>query len=1057
MAKLNATYNIIDLNDNVFQGQDGRGIVSDTDYWLISDKDTGVTVDDENWSTSIPTPTDEKPYLWNKNEKVYTDNPTPIVTPPHIVGSKGEPGLPGAPGKPGQDGKDGQNGTLLEILPEDSVNDIVQYYDSKGITAISPPVYTFKVGIQNYKGVKGYSYFDIKGMRITYYTNDSGDGVQPIVPLFDLANPLDRSLNEITLVSNTTQETSTSEFYQYDTATKAMSIYFAYPLQDENSVEQDTEVKKKMDKISACILDEYGGTFKIETDVEMANSKGELEVYTITNFLKSDAAVKNSSLNFILKDSGLEAAIKDAGLVFDSTGLLIKNGNFTIVDKKNNIKLRYDKNKEELYINGEGEFSGDVYASSGYFKGSFNAQNGLINSLNVMNVLKAGEIYIARSPLQELINPYKYIVTLVDEQSEKTFISYDNFSYALKENDILYLDKNEYDKWVQVKSNPHFIPCIYKPTVEKNQIKGQYGYIILDSSWNCEAVQPQTGISWKPENTYEGIYSSNYEKGKKGFLLTPTGEIFANNIELGESAKIANKISMSGYNEEQTISTSIIYNPRYKDSNEKYVNEGKFLEVIKNNKTTFLVSDEGYVKIGDLHFDGTESSIVAKHDEEVVWSLTKDEAIFNNIIVQGTIKTATFEQGTIQSIGSKFIFKNARYVDNIVIGINDATISITSKNIDITKEFPIGNLLVITNSSTSKQRIYKVVDNQNNLIKINITNEEDSSFLAKADLVMNYGTLQDWIIGINASSAAMPGLNPNSLTISSIKNESGDLQTKNEIILGEIPANVVGNPEKTSGLFASNVFLTGSLTTRYESASSEYNYAGVNTLSGATFNRLGLDFADNSKIIMWAGAKDTSARAIQESYFQVTENGTLYAQKGLFEGSIITKAKISASSLETALITGNGTGKYALTIQDADKGILFSNNKNLPYLALSKTQLDVGVPLNILNSTQTFYRADGSAGTTITNDTISVENLNASNLNFENIRVKNIYNYNKNKIVAHIAMTDNLGISLETDTTVKQGLFFGEKGYLSFVKNGDNYDIYVDNIDTAIREVQLNA
>ena len=68
------------------QGNAGRGIAEGypKEKYLLSNLNTGVTVAGNTWSDSILTPTEDKPYLWNYEETLWTDNTTTNST-PHIL------------------------------------------------------------------------------------------------------------------------------------------------------------------------------------------------------------------------------------------------------------------------------------------------------------------------------------------------------------------------------------------------------------------------------------------------------------------------------------------------------------------------------------------------------------------------------------------------------------------------------------------------------------------------------------------------------------------------------------------------------------------------------------------------------------------------------------------------------------------------------------------------------------------------------------------------------------------------------------------------------------
>ena len=82
-------------------GQNGRGIDTVVNYYLVSSKKTGVTTTTSGWSTSIPTITSTSKYLWNYEVTTYTDNNTSTSDPVIIgvYGDKGDTGDTGADGK----------------------------------------------------------------------------------------------------------------------------------------------------------------------------------------------------------------------------------------------------------------------------------------------------------------------------------------------------------------------------------------------------------------------------------------------------------------------------------------------------------------------------------------------------------------------------------------------------------------------------------------------------------------------------------------------------------------------------------------------------------------------------------------------------------------------------------------------------------------------------------------------------------------------------------------------------------------------------------------------
>lgn len=87
-------------------GAAGNGISSVTTYYLATSESNYVYTYTSGWTTSIQTPTADKPYLWSYQTTYYTDG-TSNSTSPHIIGIRG---------KDGEDGKDAGDLTQEQIF-----------------------------------------------------------------------------------------------------------------------------------------------------------------------------------------------------------------------------------------------------------------------------------------------------------------------------------------------------------------------------------------------------------------------------------------------------------------------------------------------------------------------------------------------------------------------------------------------------------------------------------------------------------------------------------------------------------------------------------------------------------------------------------------------------------------------------------------------------------------------------------------------------------------------------------------------------------------------------
>lgn len=106
-------------------GKDGRSIESITEYYLVSDSATDVTVDTPGWTTEFQHTTEELIYLWNYEVITYDDGSEPTVSKVRMIGTRGEPGTDGVgivkteiTYQAGSSGIDIPTGEWLTTIPE---------------------------------------------------------------------------------------------------------------------------------------------------------------------------------------------------------------------------------------------------------------------------------------------------------------------------------------------------------------------------------------------------------------------------------------------------------------------------------------------------------------------------------------------------------------------------------------------------------------------------------------------------------------------------------------------------------------------------------------------------------------------------------------------------------------------------------------------------------------------------------------------------------------------------------------------------------------------------
>lgn len=370
-----------------------------------------------------------------------------------------------------------------------------------------------------------------------------------------------------------------------------------------------------------------------------------------------------------------------------------------------------------------------------------------------------------------------------------------------------------------------------------------------------------------------------------------TGQIIAHDVILGAGAVIEDYIK---------IGNAFIYNPT--NHRDKFIEAGN----INLNQT-------GILNLGSIEMHGGDDTTQAyMKSENGNWLIREDGvAIFNDIYADNVhLQDTILEIGTVQAMGSLMLFKDSW--------------SIASAN---------NNVIVIsglTNLSAndwiySGKNVYKVVSLTQSDTTTTITLNK-SYILDDGLIITKFGKTSDSqvpgfilsILGeqtiVNDNRAFASG---NALTISDFVEENGTLTYTKRLVLGQLDDAVDKNITGL-GLYADNVFLNGSLTTKVDDDS----YAGINTIGEATATVFGNK--DNSRIIFWAGSASSSNIDIQESPFQVTEMGSIYARKGIFRDSIISDSVIQGADIYAARIHGGTTNQPgSLTIYDTSMGIIF--------------------------------------------------------------------------------------------------------------------------------------
>ena len=445
------------------------------------------------------------------------------------------------------------------------------------------------------------------------------------------------------------------------------------------------------------------------------------------------------------------------------------------------------------------------------------------------------------------------------------------------------------------------------------------GFIIQDNGLYSKsgAIQTETGY-----NTDGSLIK----------LLGENGRIDAENINLGVGAHVNKYIQLGD---------ACLWNPNDSDA------EGKLLEA-----GAIVLSQTGKLKLGEITLNGPGSEIYGNS-----FSIKPDQANFSNINASGKISTVIFEQNHLQSVGGSMMFKPSYKI----VEQSNNTLILDEKFLGKVGDYVY---LVKENGTTIPGLIQIGVVNGNT---VTVSTQLPAETLVS---LIDLGQNGDIIIGINSNGSETNYLKPRGLTITEFDNSNSKLLAKGDIegtyvdvmvpgdggnellLVSDGYVGVSQNPKvflgdldnsginfmsdeithKGFGLYSENVYLIGSLTTKVVSDSGP-TFAGVNTLNSASATKFSGKFdivEDTSKIVFWAGSASTKNADIQQSPFQITERGSLYASQGLFEGAIISRSRIEGTDIYAARIHGWKQGDNneeselnSLTFYDATKGIVF--------------------------------------------------------------------------------------------------------------------------------------
>lgn len=665
---------------------------------------------------------------------------------------------------------------------------------------------------------------------------------------------------------------------------------------------------------------------------------------------------------------------------------LVKIGNLNN-DEVFNANNKFIIKNDGSVIAEDGFFKGVIEADSGSFKGKVEATSGRIGGLEI---LVSDDL---TSPPFATISENQLILnTSSNSDGGETIPSFivqkeENIYYTLTEDTIVYLNKTYYskngDQYIKEAVNENDNPSdlgLYEKVIDFTQVLYTDSDGNLTFSGNLEGatgtfsgeLKAATGTFSGELKAATGAFSGelNAITGKiGGFSISEgrlesenklidgeesysaivldgqNGKIIANNIELGDGAEIKNKITFT----DQNGISAYLQNP---SNFEGVILKAGNLELNAN----------GLLKLGDISFSGELTNPTIKSSK---WLINEDKAIFQNVIAQGgTIENVVFKNSTLQASGGISIFKPSFSANLVSQGLSEdgtykVILELDSDRIDLQVDDVVlvnkyeGKIIEINNKEITIQTNDTKLEFSNEtltIVKLYHINKDSNSNLI--------GLSNSLLIGINSTEN-----NDSIITTDCHLFRSGITITAPiiegpEIIYPKVPNLFIGDLSSIKpgysgyGLYGDNVFLNGTLTTKVPSDNNP-TYAGINTITGVSSKQ-----DSSEKIVFWAGSIDDTAKSIQESPFQVTDKGNLFAKRGHFTDSVFTDSTIEGSIIRGAdIYTANihgwdfyGSKSGGLNIYDTSNGIMFKDENDVTLFSIKDDGIIGNVKILSINN-----------------------------------------------------------------------------------------------------------
>lgn len=302
------------------------------------------------------------------------------------------------------------------------------------------------------------------------------------------------------------------------------------------------------------------------------------------------------------------------------------------------------------------------------------------------------------------------------------------------------------------------------------------------------------------------------------------------------------------------------------------------------------------------------------------WKLNEDgTAIFNNINARGKITSSVFEYNKISSVGGSIYIAPTIYTDKesgIIKQLDDkyqviwnlpyeSLANVNGRTWNINDILKIdGEILVTGSDDNIILNKYSISGAEGKIISIESKSDKTTDILVEFTFnedIANKKFQAGSILILYGANGQRSGLYLTASDLNGPYMDVYDSSEENEVkpavrignLSGIIDANFNQQQLKGYGLYSSNAFLRGQLM---------LPGAGITNQEDIVYN--------DSPIRIWAGIADSS-QDFQNANFIVTADGSLYAKKGIFEGTVIARDSEFSGTIKAAGIVidegGDGT------------------------------------------------------------------------------------------------------------------------------------------------------